>query len=170
MVTDRQVRRLLESLEQGWSLCAAAKRAGMDEKTARHYRTEWKLPSQVRTDRHWRTRVDPFAEVWGGIKEKLAVAPGLEAKTLMRWLMGEYPGRFNTGQLRTLQRHIKVWRASEGPGKEIYFSQEHHPGKRSQSDFTHMSELGVTIAGQHFSHMCFHFVFTYSNWEDATIC
>jgi hypothetical protein len=38
------------------------------------------------------------------------------------------------------------------------------------SDFTHMTSLGVTIAGQPFEHLVYHFVLTYSNWESATIC
>ena len=33
-----------------------------------------------------------------------------------------------------------------------------------------MNELKVTIAGQRFEHMVYHFVLTYSNWETGTIC
>ena len=33
-----------------------------------------------------------------------------------------------------------------------------------------LCSLSVTIAGQPFQHLLFHFVLTYSNWEDATIC
>ena len=33
------------------------------------------------------------------------------------------------------------------------------------SDFTHMNDLQVTLAGQPFDHMIYHFVLTYSNWE-----
>jgi hypothetical protein len=31
-------------------------------------------------------------------------------------------GQFADGQLRTLQRRIKVWRSSEGPAKEEFFT------------------------------------------------
>ena len=37
-------------------------------------------------------------------------------------------------------------------------------------DFTHMTELGVTIAGEPFDHLIYHFVLTYSNWETGTVC
>lgn len=50
------------------------------------------------------------------------------------------------------------------------FPQEHTPGKLSESDFTHMTSLGVTIAGAPFPHLAYHFVLTYSNWETGTIC
>src|SRR5260370_36729260 len=33
-----------------------------------------------------------------------------------------------------------------------------------------MTELGITLAGQTFEHLVYHFVLTYSNWERGTIC
>ena len=74
------------------------------------------------------------------------------------------------GQLRTLQRRLKHWRATEGPPKEVFFTQNHEPGRLCASDFTHMAELGVTIAGEPFDHLVYHFVLTYSNWETGTVC
>ena len=38
------------------------------------------------------------------------------------------------------------------------------------SDFTYMTSLDVTIGGQGFEHLLYHFVLTYSNWESVTIC
>ena len=64
---------------------------------------------------------------------------------------------------------MKVWRATKGPVKELFFAQ-HQPGRVSASDFTHMSELGITIQGQSFPHLLYHLVLTYSNWESATVC
>jgi len=89
---------------------------------------------------------------------------------LFEWLQLEYPGRFGDGQLRTLQRRIKGWRATEGPAKEVFFSQVHRPGVLCQSDFTHMTSLGVTIGGRMFEHLIYHLVLTYSNWEAFTVC
>jgi len=63
-----------------------------------------------------------------------------------------------------------MWRALEGPGKEVFFPQEHHPGVLGASDFTRMGQLGITIQGQPFDHMLYHFVLTYSNWETGSIC
>lgn len=148
----------------------AAAKAGMDVKTARKYLTAGSLPSESKPERTWRTRKDPFEAVWKEIQEQLDQNPGLEAKTIFEALRRKNPGEFTDGQLRTLQRHIKRWRATEGPGREVFFVQRHVPGRLGQSDFTHMTELGITIGGQSFAHLLYHFVLTYSNWEDATVC
>ncbi len=49
----------------------AASKAGMDVKTARKYLRARRLPSETKTERHWRTRQDGFAEVWPEIREQL---------------------------------------------------------------------------------------------------
>ena len=90
-------------------------KAGMDEKTARKYRRLGKLPSQIKQEHTWRTRKDPFEDAWDKIKSMLEVNPGLEAKTLFEDLQRKKPGEFADGQLRTLQRRIRHWRAVEGP-------------------------------------------------------
>jgi hypothetical protein len=170
MVTDRQVKRLYQALSSGKSLAQSADKANMDEKTARKYRDLGRLPSEVAPQRIWRTREDPFAEVWSEVYEQLETAPGLEAKTLFAWLQTKYPGKFDDSQLRSFQRGVKRWRATAGPAKEVFFSQVHHPGRLCASDFTHMKSLGVTIGGQPFDHLVYHLVLTYSNWESITIC
>ena len=140
MVTDQQVRRLFQmSQDSKLNKSQASMKAGMHEQTARKYLQAGQLPSELKKEHYWENRKNPFAEVWAELKQKLAVNPGLEAKTLFEFLQREYPGQFQDGQLRTLQRHIKRWRAIEGPSKEVFFPQEHHPGILSQSDFTHMS-------------------------------
>jgi hypothetical protein len=158
----------LEKTER--SLAAAAAKAGMDEKTARKYRRLGKPPSQVKKARDYSTRADHFAGVWPELVGMLERDPSLEAQTLMEYLCRERPGEFRMGQLRTLQRRVKRWRAMQGPKREVMFPQVHEPGRQSQSDFTHMTELGVTIAGQLFAHLFYHFMLTYSNWETGTIC
>ena len=100
----------------------------------------------------------------------LAVEPGLQAKTIFEHLQQAHPGRFSDGQVRTLRRRISYWRATEGPPREVFFAQEHRPGELCQSDFTHCRELGVTINGQAFPHLIYHFVLSYSNWETGSIC
>ncbi len=170
MTQDGQVRKLLGLLARGVSLRVAALKTGMDEKTARKYRRGERMPSEL-SDRHWwRTRPDPFADVWGTVEAQLKENPGLQAKTLFAWLRSEHPGKFQDGQLRTFQRGVRRWRATQGPEKEVYFSQIHEPGRLCASDFTHMTSLEVTIAGQRLAHMVYHFVLTYSNWEWASVC
>ena len=137
----------------------------MDEKTARKYRKQGKPPNQLKERRSYLTRVDGFAQVWRELEELLDRDPSLEAVTLMERLCRQYPGQFQLGQVRTLQRRVKRWKAVSGPEREVYFPQEHEPGRQAQSDFTHMSGLGVKIAGQPFGHLFYHFTLTYSNWE-----
>ena len=170
MVTDRLFRRLRKLIQTESTLTNAADKAGIDEKTARKYRDSDALPSQMTTPHTWRTREDPFQDVWPDLLEMLRLNPGLQAKTLFLDLQRRWPGRYPDGQLRTLQRRIKRWRALEGPPKEVFFAQTHHPGRLCASDFTHMAELGVTIAGDLFDHLVYHFVLTYSNWETGTVC
>lgn len=170
MITDQQVRRLMMLIKTEKTKEIAASKAGMDRKTARKYLKSGKMPSENKPERTWRTREDPFSEVWKYICEYLETSPELEAKTLFKLLQREQPEKFQDGQLRTLQRKIKTWRATEGPRKEVFFTQEHKPGELGESDFTHMTELGITINKELFRHMIYHFVLTYSNWEDGTIC
>src|SRR4051794_10697446 len=170
MVTDEHILRLRKALQKGMSLSLAAAKAGMDRQTARKYRRLARLPSEVRMEHTWRTREDPFEGVWAWVEEQLAQNPRLEAKTLFAALQRLHPGRFPDGQLRTLQRRVKQWRAERGPAKEVFFAQVHHPGRLAASDFTHCSDLGVTVAGSPFPHLVYHFVLTYSNWEAGTVC
>ena len=170
MVTDCQVRKLMKLLNQEQTLSLSAAKSGMDEKTARKYRRLGKLPSEVSKEREWRTREDSFAEMWDEVRSKLEVNPGLQAKTLFKDLQRRHPGKYQDGQLRTLQRRVKQWRALEGPPKEVFFEQRHEPGELCQSDFTNMNKLGVRIQGQPFDHLLYHFVLTYSNWEWGTVC
>jgi len=170
MVKDKQVRRLIQLMKKTGKISAAAAEAGMDENTARKYLRLKTLPSEVKADHTWRTRKDPFDDVWDEVKKRLQLNNGLEAKTLFQFLQRRYPGQFSDGQLRTLQRRIKVWRALEGPAKEVFFSQKYLPGQLCESDFTNMNDLRVRIGGNVFNHMIYHFVLPYSNWETGTIC
>jgi hypothetical protein len=147
-----------------------ASKAGMDPKTARKYRRDGRLPSEMAAAVHGRTRPDPFVEVWDDVQKLFEDNAGLETKTVFEYLQRQDPGRFQDGQLRTLQRRVKVWRATEGPAREVFFAQQHPPDRLGASDFTHMEQLGVTILGQSFPHLIYHFVLTYSNWETGTVC
>lgn len=169
-VTDQQVRLLKMSYEKSGTLEVSAAKAGMCRQTGSKYLKEDKLPSELKKDRTWRTRKDPFEADWPAVSEKLEDAPELEAKALFEWLCEQHPERYRPGQLRTFQRRVREWRALHGPGKEVYFPQVHEPGRRMSTDFTWMDSLGITIGGEAFSHRLCHCVLTYSNWEWATVC
>ena len=69
-----------------------------------------------------------------------------------------------------MQRRVTVWRAQEGPSKDVSFEQAYALGDRAQSDFTCMNHLGVKIQGVSFPHLSYHFALAYSSWESGMIC
>lgn len=158
------------SRENDLPLVTVAAKAGMSEKAARKYLRSGLLPSQIKQPRDWRTREDPFADVWTEVEALIKDAPRLESLTIFQDLQRRYPGKFQDGQLRTLQRHMRVWRGLSGPDCEVFFPQVHQPGIQGQSDFTSMNGLDITISGLQFPHLLYHFVLTYSNWEYVQIC
>jgi transposase len=159
----------MKELNEGETLDRAAIKAGMSENTARRYRNGAPAKS-ARPPRTYRTRVDPFEAVWPEVEKMLEAAPGLEAKTIFARLQERPGSTFSDGQLRTLQRKIKRWRAEHGPQKEVMFPQVHRPGEYAQSDFTSMNELEITIDGEPFDHLVYHFVLPYSQWETGMVC
>lgn len=145
----------------------AAAKAGISERSARRIESSPSvtLPSQT-PRRYWRSRADPFKDVWDSeVVPLLTSAPKLMAITLLRKLQDAHPERFPDGMLRTLQRHVRQWRALKGPDKEVFFAQEHAPGQQGLSDFTAMGKLCITIAGAVFVHILYHFVLAFSRWE-----
>ena len=168
--TDAQVKKLRAEMSKGATIGVAAARAGMHRNTASKYGSTNRLPSEMREVRGWRTREDPFEEDWPELAEQLRAEPSLDAKTLFGELLDGKPDKYRPGQLRTLQRRVKVWRAQEGPDKELFFPQAHRPGEAAQTDFTHASELEITIGGEPFPHLLCHLTLPYSNWSWATPC
>ena len=171
MVTDQQVRRLFTVQNKYEYRYQAADAAGISSKTARKYRKTGKLPSQCRVEHTWSTRRDPFADDWAFVVQLLEDTQAtLQAHTILDYLQRANPGKYHNGQLRTLQRRIKAWKALYGPAKEIFFSQVYYPGQWACSDFTSMNKLNITIAQQPFEHIFYHFVLCYSNWQAGRIC
>jgi hypothetical protein len=166
MVTDLQVGLLRRKLREGKSQEAAAAAAGMSVRSARRWQRGG-LPSKSKAPRHWRTRKDPFAGVWDSEIVPLLKSDqdgALQATTILEFLDERYPGRFIPAQVRTLQRRIRDWRALYGPDKEVYFEQVHPPGREAAVDFTHATQLGVTIQGQLLRHLLFVFRLSFSKW------
>lgn len=171
MVTDQQVRRLFAMRNKYEHLYQAADAAGISSKTAGKYLKNGKLPSQCKVEHTWSTRKDPFADDWAFIERILKdTEAALEAKTIFEHLQYAFPGKYHEGQIRTLQRRIKAWKALYGPAREIFFSQHYYPGQWACSDFTSMNQLNITIDQQPFEHIFYHFVLCYSNWQAGKIC
>lgn len=155
----------------GKSQAAAAAASDMSLRTAREWDTG-PLPSATTQARDWRTRPDPFAAVWHTDVEPLLsrdVKGVLEAKWVLEVLRTRYPEQFHAGQARTLQRRFRDWRARHGVEPEVFFQQVAVPGREAAIDFTHATDLGVTVAGDPFPHLLFEFVLSYSHWTWVTI-
>jgi hypothetical protein len=171
MVTDAQVGLLRQKRMEKKTQETAAAAAGMSVRSGRKWEAG-PIPSETKKQRGWRTRADPFAAVWATVILPLLVADEkrvLEATTLLDVLNERHPGEFTAGQARTLQRRLRDWRAVNGPEKEVFFEQQHVPGREASIDFTHCDELGVTVAGEPFPHLLFEFVLSFSKWLWACI-
>lgn len=77
-----------------------------------------------KSPRHWRTRADPFADLWGRLLLWLNAEPQRTSRELLDRLEVECPGEVSSGQLRTLQRRVKEWRRVEA--RRLVFG--HGPG------------------------------------------
>jgi len=124
------------------------------------------MPSGIPAQRSWRTRSDPFEEVWESKIVPLLVLDTdrrLEATTILEHLQSNDPDLYADAKLRTLQRRIRDWRAVQGPGKEVFFEQIHELGREAAGDFTHCSDLEVTINGEPFDHLLFDLVLSASS-------
>ena len=170
MKGDPEVHHLLRERAKGRTQEQAAARTGMSVRTAGTYERLGQLPSQRKQHRTYRTRPNPFVADWPWVVGQLERDDALQATTLFALLGARQPGRYQDGQLRTLQTHIATWRAQYGPHREVFFPQVHQPGVAAQSDFTPMTDLGVTLAGGPFAHLVFHLVFAYSNVEAIQLC
>ena len=79
-------------LTQGISQVTAAAKAGMSERTARKYAHSGRTPSSAKVPHTWRTRPDPFAEVWPEVEALLRQDSGLQAKTIWTELNERHAG------------------------------------------------------------------------------
>lgn len=166
---NQQIGILMKKSKANSKTIAAAK-AGMSPKTARKYLKNPQLITKPKEPRNYRTRDDYFKEDWPTIEEFLKSAPGLQAKTILAWLIDKNPAKYNDQHLRTLQRKFKIWKALNVAAKNVIFQQILYPGRQSQSDFTCMNALNITINNEHFKHLLFHFMLPYSCWETVMIC
>ncbi len=143
----------------------------MSERTARTYEQAGALPSALKRPHDLANPLEPFRGrlALGGRATRTRSSSASQRRCL--------PCCVNDILIAIVRRRIArcgdILPGGErchGPEKEIIFEQLHTPGERAQSDFTHMEDLGVTIAGEPFPHMVYHFVLTYSNVEAASIC
>jgi len=82
-----------------------------EEPAERSQRRKYRRTRESLGPRTYRTRVDPFATMWETLEEWLQAQPERTAKSILEELPEHNPGIYPPGQLRTLQRRGKEWRA-----------------------------------------------------------
>ena len=112
---------------------------------------------------------DPLAGVWENeLEPMLRRDSRLQPMTLYEYLQEQYPGQYEQ-VLRTLQRRVKAWKVIHGPSPEVMFELRHTPGVMGLSDFTELKGMTITIAGEPFEHLLYHYRLSYSGWQYAQI-
>lgn len=166
-ITNRQFGRYMDSRQIGRNQTISANGADISTRTARRLD---RVGLAVKPLRTYRTRQDSFAPLWAAeIEPQLRRDGKLRAVTLFADLQLRHPGRFRDGQVRTLERQIRQWRAIAGPMRPVMFPQEHPPGWQALLDFTDCNPLAVTIAGEALPHRLGHVCCPHSGWQFAHV-
>lgn len=162
--TPEQVKLYMKQKNQGDTQQQASAKAGISERSGR--RIDSGVLPKKKEPRQWRTRKDPFVEVWASeILPLIKKEPDLQPTTLFEDLQDRHPGRFPNKHKRTFQRRVKAWKALHGPDKTVMFRQSKEAGRLGLSDFTELCDIEITIAGQPLNHRLYHFRLPFSGWS-----
>ena len=166
-ITQHQESLYMSKRQQGKSQETAAAKAAISERSGR--RIEKGERASIPGERHWRTREDPLEAIWEKeLVPLLEKEPQLTGLTLWEYLEDEHAGQFPYSVLRTLQRRVKHWKATQGPDKVVIFRQSVPAGQQGLSDFSHPA-TEITIQGEVFTHLLYQFRFAYSGWRYVQI-
>lgn len=171
-ITKEQVKlymnyKSLETLSQ--SACAA--KSGFSTRSARTIDQGKHHTQGIKKVRAYKTRKSGIDTIWESTLEPmLSENPDLQPTSLFIHLERTFQDTngqpiYDKSCLRTLQRRVAAWKATHGPDQDIIIPQIHIPGNMALSDFTNMNEVGVTISGEPFDHLLYHFRLVYSKWS-----
>jgi len=165
-ITQRQENIYMKHRQTGCTQELSSAKAGISIRSGRRIE---KGEKPDKASRHWKTRQDPFETVWASELEPLLEKDHeLTGITLWDYLDEKYPGQYPEKLLRTLQRRIKHWLATQGPGKEVMFRQSVPAGHQGLSDFTHPNNA-IIVAGESFDHLLYQFRLAHSGWRHVHI-
>jgi hypothetical protein len=172
-VNEQQKEEFMKHRRAGYSQETAATKAGFSKRSASRIEAEKTSACQsLDSEKTLSTIQQPhiFTKVWeSDILPLLVEESNIQAKTILRKLQECFPGEYSDSCLRTLQRHVKDWRGLNGSSKAIMFRQAPPPGWQGISDFTDCKELNITIQGESFPHILYHFRLAFSLWEDGLV-
>jgi hypothetical protein len=167
-LTSHQRNLYMAKRRAGGSQEAAAAAAGISVRSARRIERNQIQPRAGQP--RGRTRPDPLAGVW---EEELVPllhrSPALTPITLLEHLQRQKPDVDWVPHHRTLQRRVRQWKALHGPDPEVIFPLSYEPGEIAFCDFTQLKGVEVTIAGQVFPHLLFHYRLGWSGWSYAQV-
>ena len=137
-ITHQQESLYMSNRQQGKSQETAAAKAAISERSGR--RIEKDERQSISGERHWRTREDPLDAIWEReLVPLLEKEPRLTGLTLWEYLEDEHAGQFPYRVLRTLQRRVKHWKATQGPDKVVIFRQAVPAGQQGSVSYTHLT-------------------------------
>jgi len=112
-----------------------------------------------------RRRPDPLAEVWEPLVLPLLERhPALTPTTLLEHLQEQMPDKDWSSLKRTLQRRVQHWKALHGPAPEVMFPLAYQPGEIGFCDFTKVKQVEITLRGEPFPHLLFHYRLAWNGW------
>jgi hypothetical protein len=117
-----------------------------------------------------RRRPDPLAEVWEPLLLPLLERhPALTPTTLLEHLQEQKPDHDWSSLKRTLQRRVPHWKALHGAAPEVMFPLAYQPGEIGFCDFTRVKRVAITLRGEPFPHLLFHYRLAWSGWAYGQI-
>lgn len=169
-ITDQQYRLYMNTRKLGQTQVISAAKAGISERSGRTLEKQGHLPSQRQNKRGRKAGLHMFSSIWeSDVVPLLQKAPPLTAVVIFEQLQDLYPERYEAKSLRAFQRLVRHWRAVHGNDKDVIFRQVHTPGRQGLSDFTSPKTFQITIKGQAFEHILYHFRLAYSHWSSMKV-
>ncbi len=165
-ITQRQENIYMKHRQTGSTQALSSAKAGVSIRSGRRIE---KGERPDKNSRHWKTRKDPLEAVWESeLIPLLENEPELTGITLWDHLDDQYPGQYPETLLRTLQRRVKHWLATQGPAKAVMFRQSVPAGHQGLSDFTHPN-TAIIVAGEPFDHLLYQFRLAHCGWRHVHI-
>jgi hypothetical protein len=111
-----------------------------------------------------------LAEVWEPLLLPLLERhPALTPTTLLEHLQEQKPDQDWSSLKRTLQRRVQHWKALHGATPEVMFPLAYQPGEIGFCDFTRVKRVAITLRGEPFPHLLFHYRLAWSGWAYGQI-
>ena len=122
---------------------------------------------EEKQSRHRGGRRSPLtADIEREIENIVSRCNGIRPVAILDELLRQHED-LSPGIRRTIERRVRKLSVTHGKDQDVIFRQEHHIGQRGLSDFTHVPD--ITIAGQKFHHMLYHFRMDCSGFEYASV-